>query len=252
MNRATLSARAQHLAPFKFLSVGRTHVGCVRTLNEDALLNRPEIGLWAVADGMGGHAHGDIASKVVVDGLAGVHEFASADSFQNAARNRLNAANDNLVGRAAQAGGVMGATVVNLMVHQDRFSCLWAGDSRAYLYRSGVLRRLTRDHTVVQDMVDAGVLSSREAKSHPKAHVITRAVGAHRALELDVISGSLQAGDRFLLCSDGLTAVLSEQTIADGMLRAPLESAAERMLQQAISAGAPDNVTLVLVSVERA
>jgi serine/threonine protein phosphatase PrpC len=251
VSRLPLTARAHHLAPFKFLSVGRTHVGCVRTLNEDALLNKPEIGLWAVADGMGGHAHGDIASKIVVDGLAGVQDFSSADSFQNAARNRINAANDNLVQRAAQAG-VMGATIVNLLVHQDRFSCLWAGDSRAYLYRSGVLRRLTRDHTVVQEMVDAGVLSAREAKGHPKAHVITRAVGAHAPLQLDMISGSLQAGDRFLLCSDGLTAVLSEQTIADGMLRAPLEAAAERMLQQAISAGAPDNVTLVLVAVERA
>jgi serine/threonine-protein phosphatase Stp1 len=243
--------RPSHLGAFKFLSVGRTHVGCVRNLNEDACLNRADIGLWAVADGMGGHQGGDVASATVVAALEGVSNFSTAYAFRDAAAQALTEANTKLVHLAADRG-TMGSTVVALLAHEGHYACLWAGDSRAYLYRAGALKRLTRDHSVVQDMVDAGAISEERARTHPRANVITRAVGAHDRLDLENVFGAIQPGDRFLLCSDGLTAVVADREIAEHMIRAPLEAAAEKLLDHALARGAPDNVTLVLVSAEPA
>jgi serine/threonine protein phosphatase PrpC len=140
----------------KFLSVGRTHEGRVRALNEDAFLNRPDIGLWAVADGMGGHDHGEVASGRVIEELSRVGAADSAFAFCESVTEALGRANEALAGAAGQMSG---ATVVALMAYQDHFSCVWAGDSRAYLYRRGALRRLTRDHSFVKGLVDAGSLS---------------------------------------------------------------------------------------------
>jgi protein phosphatase len=243
--------RRSHLGAFKFLSVGRTHAGCVRDLNEDALLNRPDIGLWAVADGMGGHAGGEVASAAVVEALAGVSNFTTAYAFRDAAAQALADANAELIRRSAECG-TMGSTVVSLLAHDGHYACLWAGDSRAYLYRAGALKRLTRDHSLVQEMVDAGALSEEGARGHPRSNVITRAVGAQDELTLDAVFGVIQPGDRFLLCSDGLTGVVTDREIADAMIRAPLEAAAERLLDQALARGAPDNVTLIMIAAEHA
>jgi serine/threonine protein phosphatase PrpC len=243
--------RPGHLGAFKFLSVGRTHVGCVRTLNEDALLNRADIGLWAVADGMGGHEGGEVASAAVIEALSGVSNFATAYAFRDAAALALAGANAKLVELAADRG-TMGSTVVSMLAHEGHYACLWAGDSRAYLYRAGALKRLTRDHSVVQEMVDAGAISEERARAHPRSNVITRAVGAHDQLNVESVAGAIQAGDRFLLCSDGLTGVVTDREIAEAMIRAPLEAAAERLLEQALARGAPDNVTLILIAAEPA
>lgn len=245
------TSRPSHLGAFKFLSVGRTHVGCVRSLNEDAVLNRADIGLWAVADGMGGHESGEVASAAVVDALSGVSNFTTAYAFRDAAAQAMIEANAKLVELSA-GRGTMGSTVVALLVHEGHYACLWAGDSRAYLYRGGALKRLTRDHSVVQEMVDAGAITEDRARAHPRANVITRAVGARERLDVDSVFGPLQSGDRFLLCSDGLTGVVSDREIAEQMIRAPLEAAAERLIDQALARGAPDNVSLVLVAAEPA
>lgn len=243
--------RSSHLGAFKFLSVGRTHVGCVRTLNEDALLNRSDIGLWAVADGMGGHEGGEVASAAVVEALGDVSNFSTAYAFRDAAAQALTDTNTRLIELAADHG-TMGSTVVALLAHEGHYACLWAGDSRVYLYRQGALKRLTHDHSLVQEMVDSGAISEDRARGHPRSNVITRAVGAREELELDGAFGPIHAGDRYLLCSDGLTGVVTDREIADAMVRAPLEAAAERLLDQALARGAPDNVTLVMVAVERA
>jgi serine/threonine protein phosphatase PrpC len=245
------TSRPSHLGAFKFLSVGRTHVGCVRSLNEDAVLNRADIGLWAVADGMGGHEGGEVASAAVIDALSGVSNFTTAYAFRDAAAQALIEANTKLVELSA-GRGTMGSTVVTLLAHEGHYACLWAGDSRAYLYRAGVLKRLTRDHSVVQEMVDAGAITEDRARAHPRANVITRAVGAREPIEIDSVFGPIQAGDRFLLCSDGLTGVVTEREIAEHMIRAPLEAAAERLIDQALARGAPDNVSLVLLAAEPA
>ena len=243
--------RPGHLGAFKFLSVGRTHVGCVRSLNEDAVLNRADIGLWAVADGMGGHEGGEVASAAVVDALSGVSNFTTAYAFRDAAAQALIEANAKLVELSA-GRGTMGSTVVTLLAHEGHYACLWAGDSRAYLYRAGALKRLTRDHSVVQEMVDAGAITEERARAHPRSNVITRAVGAREQLEVESVFGPIQAGDRFLLCSDGLTGVVADREIAEHMIRAPLEAAAERLIDQALARGAPDNVSLVLAAAEPA
>jgi serine/threonine protein phosphatase PrpC len=234
---------------YRYGSAAATHVGTVRTLNEDAWLDRPDLGLWAVADGMGGHEGGEVASAAVVDALDTVSSFATAYAFRDAVAQALIEANSKLVDLSADRG-TMGSTVVSLLAHEAHYACLWAGDSRAYLYRAGALKRLTRDHSLVQEMVDAGAISEESARRHPRSNVITRAVGAGEQLEVESVFGPIQAGDRFLLCSDGLTAVVTDREIAEHMIRAPLEAAAERLLDQALARGAPDNVTLVLVAAE--
>jgi serine/threonine protein phosphatase PrpC len=245
--------RAPHLGAFKFLSVAMTHEGCVRALNEDALLNRPDVGLWAVADGMGGHESGEVASALVVEALAEVENFRSAYSFRDAACSALRDANDALRQQARERlTGIMGATVVALLAHHGHYACLWAGDSRCYLYRGGALRRLTRDHSVVQDLIDSGALSPQQAKSDARGHVITRAVGAAAELDIEGAYGPILPGDRFLLCSDGITGVVTDGEIAELLARPPLEAAAQRLLNRALSRGAPDNLTCVLVAAEAA
>lgn len=242
---------AGHLGAFKFLSLGSTHAGRVRTLNEDAFLDRADIGLWAVADGMGGHECGEVASARVVAELGEVTAFGSAYAFRHGVCDALLRANDALQALAAERmSGAIGATVVALLVHQGHYACVWAGDSRAYLYRGGQLRRLTRDHSVVQALVDSGHVRHDQARGHARSNVITRAVGAHRALELDSVHGGIQPGDRFLLCSDGLTAVVDDREIADLLMRPPLQGAVERLINKALARGAPDNVTALLIGAE--
>lgn len=241
---AAVCAEASTRAGPKLLSVGRSHVGCVRTLNEDAFIECKERGLWAVADGMGGHHAGEVASAAVVDAL----ERAPANS--NALQVAMRATNEALLERGRELGGPVGSTVAVLTVEHETYSCHWAGDSRIYLYRDHHLRQLTRDHSYVQELVDAGVVTPEEARSHPRRHVITRAVGAAPVLELEQMSGALKCGDRFLICSDGLSSVVSDREIADHMRRAPLEQGAEKLIGLALARGAPDNVTVVLVNAE--
>jgi serine/threonine protein phosphatase PrpC len=252
MMQASLASRHEsrdHLGPFKFLSVGLSHVGAVRSLNEDALLNRPDRGLWAVADGMGGHARGDVASARIVAALNEVNAFGSAYAFRDSVAKALGVVNQSLFAETLEE--LSGSTVVALMAHEGHYACLWAGDSRAYLYRAGVLKRLTRDHSLVQELLDAGAISDAEARCHPNANVITRAVGAHATLGLGDAFGALQHDDHFLLCSDGLHAAVGDAAIAIAMQRAPLELAAHALLDQALAAGGKDNISLVVVAVAR-
>jgi serine/threonine protein phosphatase Stp1 len=181
--------------------------------------------------------------------LDGVGAFSSAYAFRDSVAKAIASANQTLF--ADSETETTGSTVVTLMAHDSHFACLWAGDSRAYLYRDGGLRRLTRDHSVVQDLIDAGAILPEQANRHPKSNIITRAVGAHATLQLDDASGILQHDDRFLLCSDGLCRAISDYAIAEAMRRAPLESAAHALLNQALAAGGEDNISLVLVTVAR-
>lgn len=246
-------ARAPHLGGLKYLSVARTHAGKVRSLNEDALLDRADIGLWAVADGMGGHDSGDVASKLVVDTLAGVDQFGSAYAFRDAVTAALHGANRALVAAASARGaGVMGSTAAALLAYESHYACVWAGDSRIYLDRAGQVRRLTRDHSVVQEMIAAGVLRKDQARRHPQAHVITRAVGAKPTLELEAVSGRIYPGDRFLLCTDGVTNLIEDGELGEILARPPLQAAVDKIVNLALARGAPDNITAVLVGAEKA
>ena len=250
MSVASLSSRqtaARHLSPLRYTSAAATHPGCVRPINEDACLDLPHVGLWAVADGMGGHDAGALASKWVIDSLSNVHSFDSAFVFRRAVRTALTEANANLQAEATRSMlDTIGATVVTLIAHGSHYACLWAGDSRAYVCRSRRLHRITRDHTLVAELVDTGRMTSSEAEARKYAHVVTRAVGARPSLDIDCTYGAIQPGDRFLLCSDGL-GVLDDATIAETLMLPDARQSAESLIRQAIAARAPDNVTAVVI-----
>lgn len=232
-----------------FVSVSRTHVGLSRQLNEDRYLDRPEIGLWAVADGMGGHQAGDLASRLIVEALEDIAGSAPAYARRDAVRRRLEAVNAELIARAAAMprGTVIGSTVAVLIAHEDHYACVWAGDSRVYLLRGGVLTRVTRDHSLVQELIDGGSLSEDEARARRISNVITRAVGAGQVLDLDETHGDIAPGDVFLICSDGLSGLVRDEELGQIAAGQDLEAAADRMLDLTLERGARDNITLTLV-----
>jgi serine/threonine protein phosphatase Stp1 len=232
-----------------FDQVARTHVGCRRKLNEDAVLAGPDRRLWAVADGMGGHDAGEVASAMVVEALSRVPTDESGHASPAAALAALEEVNAGLVdmGRTSFDSRTIGSTVVGLVATGDGFTCFWAGDSRAYRVRGGSIERLTRDHSLVQDLIDGGMISAAEAEVHPNANIITRAVGAAEVLEVDTVTGEIRPGDLFLLASDGLTRLLSDDELGAELADADLEATADRLIQLTLDRDAPDNVSLILV-----
>jgi len=226
-----------------------THIGLVRRRNEDAFLDRPEAGLWAVADGMGGHEAGDYASARVVAALAAATLAPDLDEAAGQVERQLTAVDGELRTRAASLGpaAVIATTAVVLLLRGCRFGCVWAGDSRLYRHRAGELQQMTTDHSQVQEMVDAGLLDRRDAAFHPAAHIVTQAIGGGR-LAFGRVVGEVMPGDRFLLCSDGLTNMLSDSTIGRAVGAAPPREAAEGLLAATLARGARDNVTIVVVA----
>ncbi|MEQ6250628.1 protein phosphatase 2C domain-containing protein [Sulfitobacter sp. HNIBRBA3233] len=228
----------------RLYGAGLTHTGLVRERNEDAILTDPSGVLWAVADGMGGYGHGDVASDIVIERLSEITDAALAPQ---ALRAQLHSANADILAQT-RGSGQMGATVVAMLVQNSAATIVWAGDCRAYLLRGRSLRLLTRDHTVVQDMVDEGLLGDSDRESHPERHIVTRAVGVEPELDIDATVVPLVNGDRLLLCSDGLTACLGDQDIAEHMRDAATpEKMCDALVIAALEFGAPDNVSVVSV-----
>ena len=234
-------------------SVSRSHVGLRRKVNEDSFLVRDDCGLWVVADGMGGHEAGDVASSKVTEALG---RLSAADGLDRlvqdsiAALRQVNRELIDLAGPGAGGQRSIGTTVVGLAVVGGEFRCFWAGDSRAYRVRDGQITQLTRDHSMVQDLVDAGMLRPDEAADHPNSNIITRAVGVAEDLRVDTVSGEVRPGDQFLLASDGLTRVVEDQEIAAQLLADAPAAAADRLIETVLSRGAPDNVTLVIATLD--
>lgn len=237
-------------AALRFDRAARTHAGCLREANEDAFVDRTEDGFWAVADGMGGHAGGQWAAATLADTLRGRRLHGARDMTEQALARALHDANGSIRAAGEATGQVRGSTIVGLLVRDDRYSIMWAGDSRIYLLRDGALTALTTDHSQVQHFIDHGLLSEDEAADHPLGHILTRAVGVRERLELDWRSDRVFPGDVFLLCSDGLTRTVRADEIAATLHRKRPQEAAEYLLQMALSRGAPDNVTLIVVGCE--
>jgi serine/threonine-protein phosphatase Stp1 len=231
-----------------------THPGTRRDHNEDALLERPDLGLWVVADGAGGHSSGEVASGMIVESLGGIPSGLGAGEMLAEIRLRMQGVHAALVAEAERRGPevTIASTVVILCVRHGHFVCLWAGDSRIYRLRDGELQQVTRDHSLVQEMIDAGALREEEAESHPRANVITRAVGASDGEEfvLDKLTGEVQAGDRFLLCSDGLSKSVPQRQLCE-VLSGAGDDVAQRLVATALQMKASDNVTAVVVSAGR-
>ncbi len=226
----------------------RTHVGKVRKVNEDSILALPDLGVWAVSDGMGGHEAGDFASQTVTAAIAALPpEIGPADRMRGIREAILDAHSRIVAESHARGGTTIGATVVALIIANGFFACLWAGDSRLYRLRGGVLEALSRDHSLVADMVEAGMLAEAEAENHPHANVITRAVGVGDGLEVDKRRGEVRPGDRFLLCSDGLSRYADDATLARILSETPLESVADALIALALDAGGADNISVIVV-----
>lgn len=233
----------------RFESAGRSDVGKVRALNEDRFVDRPQINLWAVADGMGGHQAGEVASGMLADALMTVETFDSGFAFLDNVQDAIERVNRSLVAHAAISapGTVIGSTIVVLIAYAGHYACLWAGDSRVYLLRGGRLEQITRDHSMVQEMIDSGALARRDAKTYGRSNVITRAVGVNDRLALDLHQGPIADGDIFLLCSDGLTNMVDDYEIANILATCKLPAAADALIDTTLARGAKDNVTVVLV-----
>jgi protein phosphatase/serine/threonine-protein phosphatase Stp1 len=234
----------------RFRSWASTHNGAVRTHNEDRFVDLPELGLWAVADGAGGHDAGEVASGMIAETLSEVPPDLGAAALLSDIRGRIERTNAALCEEAGKRGpnSIIASTLVVLVARAGHFACLWAGDSRAYLLRGGVLQQISRDHSLVQELVDAGAIRPEDAEKHPRANVITRAVGANsEPFELDKVSGPILAGDRFLLCSDGLCKTLAEAELASLLGGDTVTPLSEKMIAAALARKVNDNVTAVVI-----
>ncbi|MBD9564858.1 PP2C family protein-serine/threonine phosphatase [Pseudomonas sp. PDM09] len=233
-----------------FKSASKSHVGMVRQVNEDACLDRPENGLWVVADGMGGHAAGDYVSSLIVDSLRNVAVGRSLDEYVAALKTDLLRVNAAVREETANRGvTMMGSTVVALVARDLRGVCLWAGDSRLYRLRDGLLEGISRDHSYVQDLQDSGLLSEAEARVHPRSNIVTRAVGVGAQLELAMVELLLMPGDSYLLCSDGLTKTVEDHEISEVLSHDEPGEIASSLVSLGLMRGAPDNITVIVVKV---
>jgi len=227
-----------------------THVGRVRKINEDSILSLPDQKIWVVADGMGGHEAGDFASQTIVDTIAMMPPDLPPGDLMRGLRQSIMTAHDTIRTEAEKRfKGTVGATVVALILTDEHFVAFWAGDSRLYRFRDGEIEMLTTDHSFVADLVLDGQMTWDEAEQHPQSNAITRAVGVGEVLELDKIRGDVVRGDRYLICSDGLTKYAGFKTLEGMVVGAPIETVAEKLQNFALAAGGGDNVSIIVVDV---
>lgn len=235
---------------------GKTDVGLKRAGNEDAFVIRPGLGFCAVADGMGGAAAGEVASRIFVETADEVFGGAAtrgdtADLVKNAFIRANRRILDHVAAHPGDAG--MGCTAEILAVSGDEVVIGHVGDSRTYRLRNGELRQLTVDHSLVQEQLGQGLISPEEARRHPMRNVILRAVGTREHVELDILRGRGMPGDIFLLCSDGLTDMIDDHEVLSCMSATrDMEAMAGRLVERANAAGGKDNITVVLVRLEGA
>lgn len=236
------------LRPYRFNA--KTHVGLKRKVNEDAILALPDQSIWVVSDGMGGHEAGDYASRLITDSIAMIQPGLDPGARMHALRDAIRSAHRVILREAESRGrGVIGATVAALMLANRHFVAIWAGDSRVYRLRDGQIEMLTTDHSAVAALVLTGRMTWDEAEQHPNANAITRAVGVGDELELDKVRGEVQPGDRFLVCSDGLTKYATFAMLQDALSRYPIETVSDHLIQTALTGGGADNISVIVVDV---
>ncbi|MDJ0908256.1 MAG: protein phosphatase 2C domain-containing protein [Woeseiaceae bacterium] len=235
---------------WQWVSSGVTDVGNVRKVNEDAILDRPQSGLWVVADGMGGHAAGDVASSSIVTALSALGEYDRPRAFVDAVEDCIIDVNRRLYDASSAAGNIMGSTVAAVLALPGYALCMWAGDSRVYRLRNYVLEELTTDHSEVEELIAEGSLRREDADNYPGENVITRAVGGEPELYLEVRMFELRHKDRFLLCSDGLYKDITFKEIETILSDGAVSSACQQLLSLAKSRRCSDNVSIIGVDFE--
>jgi protein phosphatase len=237
--------------PFRWTSAFRSHPGRVREVNEDACLEQIEQELWAVADGMGGHTLGDFASGLAVQALMDLPAAEDLEHRISAATKRLEEVNRRLRGEAQQRDvPIIGTTIAVLLAAGGLCSCLWAGDSRIYLYRAGRLRQLTRDHNHLEAARLRHISSADDTLELPRSNLITRALGAQDTIRIDKVTVELLDGDTFLLCTDGLSNEVTELSIEQALLPGICSLACDALIAMALEREARDNITAVVVRAE--
>jgi len=230
-----------------------TDKGRVRTENEDSLLVKPEQGVFVVCDGMGGHNAGEVASRLAVQSIGSWLEDSKARVTFELLNKAIARANE-LVWQQGQENPEwreMGTTVTTAVITENQLLVANVGDSCLYLIRDGVIKKITRDHTLAQEMVRDGLIRSDEVKQSGYNHILTRALGVHPALEIDNFEETLISGDKVLICSDGLSDMLSDDEILDILLEHEdnLDGAAAALLEKALAGGGYDNISLILLKV---
>lgn len=238
--------------PLRMLSCGKTDIGLRRKNNEDSCVVRPDLAVFAVADGIGGAAGGEIASRILTETVEEIFSRDEPRSDEETIRmvqQVFSEGNQRILdhaGRNVHHRG-MGSTGVLVAFSNSTYTAGHIGDSRIYLFRDGKLRQITKDHSLVQDQIDKGLVTPEQARTHRMKHVVLRALGAQPSVELDLIRGSVQPGDVFLLCSDGLTDMVEDAAIEEALVR--LRNVCEtvdELVEAAKSAGGHDNITVVL------
>lgn len=235
---------------FRWTSASRSDVGNERQVNEDSCLELPARGLWMVADGMGGHAAGDIASQMLVTKLREVDSHDKLSEFVDDVEDKVFAANLRLhhMSLEGEDAKVMGTTLAALLAFKSYAICMWVGDSRVYRLREGeLLKQVTTDHSEVEEMIAQGVLDKTEALDHPAANVVTRAVGGLKTVYVDLELDELENKDRYLICSDGLFKDLSEEEIEELMGQGTCTDACHALIDTVLERECADNVTVVIV-----
>ncbi len=224
-----------------------THVGLRRELNEDTYYGDADLGLWLVADGMGGHAYGEVASALAREAV--VREVRAKHSLSEA----ILTADEEIIRCSRRRGDSlpMGTTIVAMRIAGTRFEVAWVGDSRVYLWRDGVLTQLSHDHSYVQELIAQGAISPAQARSHPHRNVVTQALGvtAPEQLNVETLSGELRPGMQLLLCSDGLTEEVDDKHIARVLehVECSAQECVDGLIAAALDGGGSDNITAILV-----
>lgn len=233
------------IKPTAFITASRTHVGLVRQINEDRVLVQPQIGLWAIADGMGGHSLGDRAAAAVVSALSAIGPRRPSEEMVHEA---VQSANIAIYECAQSAGVVGGSTVAGLVISGEATFVFWVGDSRVYRLRNEQLTQLTTDHSIVQELRDAGVLPEHQIRTDPRRNIITRAVGIQMDARLDVAPIDVLQDDLFLICSDGLTDLVDDANLAGLLNRELIERSAEDLVRMALAQGGTDNISIIVIA----
>ncbi len=235
--------------PIKWHSSADTNVGMVRKVNEDAIMSNPKAGIWAVADGMGGHEAGTVASNMIVKSLEAVEYTRHLNDYVVAVEDLILDVNHRILEYAEIMldGRTLGSTLVSLIIKGQVGVCLWAGDSRLYLLRNNELIQISRDHSQVEEMLSQGLITEDEVENHPDSNVITRAVGTSDELYIDINIFDVQVGDIFLLCSDGLYNTVSDEDIVLELKQNSIDDGVKNLVVKALENGAPDNVSIIIV-----
>lgn len=232
-------------------SAALSHCGRRHQENQDSCLDRPDLGLWVVADGMGGHADGHVASRTLCRALGRIATPPSLVVFAEAVDDAIADANTELFDRGSvgRPETVIGTTLAALLVHSGYALCVWCGDSRIHLIRDGETFLLTRDHTPVQDMLDRGEIDHAAARIHRSSHVVSRAVGVADTAKIDRLAIETQIDDRFLLCTDGISRQIAVDELA-ALVDGDPEQSVRRIVDLAQARGATDDVTAVVVCLD--